>query len=104
MEINSGQNKLNESFGENGKKISPKLLPGLKNFVIVIAETRVVRHIVPRTKVPVDAIINSEGDAISAIAIPKMLPTQKIPDKRIILSDGLNFSRARYVYWTLRDE
>ena len=35
MESND-QNKLNESFGENGKRISPKLSPGLKNFVIDI--------------------------------------------------------------------
>lgn len=30
------ENKLNNQIGEDGKKISPKLLPGLKNFLIDI--------------------------------------------------------------------
>jgi len=66
---------------------------GKKGFVIALVEASVVRHIVVRTQVPTDIIVNNEEGVASNKAIDTRLLTQIRPIQRIDLTDSLNFFR-----------
>jgi hypothetical protein len=61
--------------------------------VIALVEASNVRHMVVRTQVPTDIIVNNEEWVTSDEAIDKRLLTQIKSNQRIDLTDSLNFFR-----------